>query len=53
VKRTKRSGLRRNALIAIGNSRDRSFIPLAERCFCDPDAVVSEAASWAKQQLLK
>jgi epoxyqueuosine reductase len=53
VKRTKRSGLRRNALIAIGNSRDRSFIPLAERCFSDPDPVVSEAASWAKQQLLK
>jgi epoxyqueuosine reductase len=53
VKRTKRSGLRRNALIAIGNSGDRSFTPIVERSSCDPDPVVSEAASWAKQQLLK
>jgi epoxyqueuosine reductase len=53
VKRTKRSGLRRNALIAIGNSRNRSLTPIVERSSCDPDPVVSEAASWAKQQLLK
>jgi epoxyqueuosine reductase len=53
VKRTKRSGLRRNALIAIGNSRDRSLMPIAERSSLDPDPVISEAAHWAKQQLLK
>jgi epoxyqueuosine reductase len=53
VKRTKRSGLRRNALIAIGNSGDRSLIPTAERACSDPDPVISEAASWAKHQLLK
>jgi epoxyqueuosine reductase len=53
VKRTKRSGLRRNALIAIGNSRDRSLMPIAERSSSDPDPVISEAASWAKEQLLK
>jgi epoxyqueuosine reductase len=52
IKRTKRSGLRRNALIAIGNSGDRSLMPVAERSSHDPDAVISEAASWAKQQLL-
>jgi epoxyqueuosine reductase len=53
VKRTKRSGLRRNAFIAIGNSRDESLVPIAERASHDPDPVVAEAASWAKQQLLK
>jgi epoxyqueuosine reductase len=53
VKRTKRSGLRRNALIAIGNSGDESLIPTAERASNDPDPVIAEAASWAKQQLLK
>jgi epoxyqueuosine reductase len=53
IKRTKRSGLRRNALIAIGNSGDRSLMPIAERNSLDPDPVVSDAASWAKQQLLK
>ena len=53
VKRTKRLGLRRNALIAIGNSGDRSLIPIAERNSLDPDPVISEAARWAKQQLLK
>jgi epoxyqueuosine reductase len=53
VKRTKRSGLRRNALIAIGNSGDQSLVPVVERSSCDPDPVISEAASWAKQQLLK
>ena len=53
VKRTKRSGLRRNALIAIGNSGDSSLMPVAERGSYDPDPVVSEAADWAKQRLLK
>lgn len=53
IKRTKRSGLRRNALIAIGNSGDRSLMPIAERNSLDPEPVVSDAASWAKQELLK
>jgi epoxyqueuosine reductase len=53
IKRTKRSGLRRNALIAIGNSGDRSLMPVAERSSHDSDPVIFEAASWAKQQLLK
>jgi epoxyqueuosine reductase len=52
VKRTKRSGLRRNALIAIGNSGDSSLVPLAERASLDPDPVISEAAQWAKKRLL-
>jgi epoxyqueuosine reductase len=53
MKRTKRSGLRRNALIAIANSGDKSLIPAVERASNDLDPVIAEAASWAKQQLLK
>jgi epoxyqueuosine reductase len=52
VQRTKRSGLKRNALIAIGNSADPTLIPVAERACHDPDPVVSEAARWARKRLL-
>ena len=51
VKRTKRHGLRRNALIAIGNSGDRNLLPVAERASHDPDATISEAALWAEERL--
>jgi len=51
VKRAKRSGLRRNALIAIANSGDRSFIPIIERSSHDSDPVIAEAACWAKKRL--
>jgi epoxyqueuosine reductase len=51
VKRTKRSGLRRNALIAIGNSGDKSLIPVADRAVHDSDPAVSEAGRWAKTRL--
>jgi epoxyqueuosine reductase len=53
VKRTKHSGLRRNALIAIGNSGNSSLMPIVDRASHDPDPVISDAALWAKQQLLK
>jgi epoxyqueuosine reductase len=53
VKRTKRSGLRRNALVAIGNGGDRSYTPIAEHASHDPDPVISEAALWAKRRLQK
>jgi epoxyqueuosine reductase len=53
VKRTKPSGLRRNALIAIGTSGDQNFLPVVERASSDPDAVVAEAAQWAKGRLLR
>jgi epoxyqueuosine reductase len=51
IKRTKRSGLRRNAFIAIGNSGDRSLLPVATRASDDPDPTISEAAHWTKKRL--
>ena len=51
IKRTKRSGLRRNALIAIGNSGDQSLLPVSERAYDDSDPVIAESAQWVKGQL--
>lgn len=51
VKRTKRSGLRRNAVIAIGNSGNPELIPAAERACTDPDPVISDAARWSLDRL--
>ena len=51
VRRTKRSGLRRNAVIAMGNSGDQRFTPLLEKLKTDEDAVVAESAQWAVKRL--
>lgn len=51
IKRTKLAGLRRNALIAIGNSGARKFIPLLERLINESEKEVREAAHWALQKL--
>jgi epoxyqueuosine reductase len=51
VKRTKPAGLRRNVAIAMGNSGDRTFIPLLEELAHDPDAAVADAALWAIRKL--
>ena len=51
VRRTKYSGLRRNAAIAIGNSGDAQFLPLLHRLSEDEDPVVAESARWAKEKL--
>ncbi len=51
LKRAKRSGLRRNALIAIGNSKNKDFLPLTENLAHDEDPVVAEAANWAANRL--
>ncbi len=50
VRRTKRSGLRRNAVIAMGNSGDRKFLPLLNRLTSDEDEVVRESAAWALEK---
>jgi epoxyqueuosine reductase len=52
VRRAKRSGLRRNAVIAMGNSGDRRFVPTLERLAHDEDPVVAESASWARRKLM-
>jgi epoxyqueuosine reductase len=51
VRRAKRSGLRRNAVIAMGNSGERRFGPLLEKLKADEDAVVAESAEWAAKRL--
>jgi epoxyqueuosine reductase len=51
LKRAKRAGLRRNAVIAMGNSRDRKFLPLLDRLAGDEDVVVAESAAWAIRKL--
>ncbi len=47
IRRAKRSGLRRNAVVAMGNSGERGFVPLLEQLVHDPDRVVAEHAEWA------
>jgi epoxyqueuosine reductase len=51
VKRTKRQGLRRNAVVAMANSGDQRFIPVLEALASDEDTVVAEHARWALGQL--
>jgi epoxyqueuosine reductase len=51
VRRTKLVGLRRNAIIAIGNSVNREFLPTIERLREDDDPVVAESAEWALERL--
>ncbi len=51
VRRAKLSGLRRNAVIAIGNSGDRKFVPTLRKLAEDSDPVVAEHARWALEKL--
>jgi epoxyqueuosine reductase len=51
IRRTKRSGLRRNAVIAMGNSGNRRFVALLEKLSSDEDPVVAESARWAVEKL--
>jgi epoxyqueuosine reductase len=52
IRRTKRSGLRRNTAIAMGNSGRPEFLPLLDQLVGDEDESVSESARWAKALLL-
>jgi len=47
VRRAKLSGLRRNAIIAMGNSGDKKFLPTLRKLSEDADPVVAEHARWA------
>ena len=51
LKRTKRNGIRRNAIIAMGNSGHREFVPLLSKLSHDDDEVIAEHASWAENKL--
>jgi epoxyqueuosine reductase len=47
MRRAKREGVRRNAVIAMGNSGDSKFLPVLEKLAADEDEVVAESAAWA------
>ncbi len=47
IRRTKRSGLRRNASIAMGNSGNADFLPILVKLADDEDEGVAESARWA------
>jgi epoxyqueuosine reductase len=51
IRRTKLSGLRRNAVIAMGNSGNVKFLPTLRRLCDDPDLVVASYARWALAQV--
>ncbi len=53
IKRAKRTGLRRNAVIAMGNSGDPTLMPSLEDLVADEDAIVADAARWALGRLTK
>jgi epoxyqueuosine reductase len=47
VRRAKLSSLRRNAVIAMGNSGDDKFLPTLRTLAEDPDPIVAQHAQWA------
>jgi epoxyqueuosine reductase len=51
ILRAKRSGLRRNAVVAMGNSGNCRFLPLLEALVLDEDEAVADSARWAVEQL--
>ena len=51
IKRAKRKGFIRNVLIAMGNSGEKSFIPIVEEYLSDPEPLVREHAEWALKKL--
>ncbi len=51
LRRAKRSGIRRNAVIAIGNSGSEGFLPLLKELIEDEDEFVAESAVWAIKQI--
>lgn len=51
IRRAKRAGVRRNAVIAMGNSGDRNFISQLKKLATDDDEVVAQSAAWAIQKL--
>jgi len=50
LRRTKLTGLRRNAVIAMANSSDRRFVPVLKKLQQDEDPVVAQSAQWAMEK---
>ena len=53
VRRAKRAGVRRNAVIAMGNSEEQKFLPTLKRLTHDEDEVIRESAEWGVRKLMK
>lgn len=53
IRRTKLVGLRRNAVIAMGNSKDASLVPVLKQLVHDDDEVVADAANWSLRRLIE
>jgi len=51
IRRTKLTGVRRNAVVAMGNSGDEKFLPTLKRLTEDAEPVVAEHAKWAVRRL--
>jgi epoxyqueuosine reductase len=51
IKRAKRNGLLRNVMIAMGNSRNKDFIPYLKEYLKDDDPLVRTHAAWALWRL--
>jgi len=51
IKRTKRRGLLRNIMVAIGNSGNKDFIAHAKICLQDEEPLVRAHAAWALSKL--
>src|ERR1700686_4164530 len=51
IRRTKRTGLRRNAAIAMGNSGNKEFLPVLDDLAGAEDQSVRESANWARTRL--
>jgi epoxyqueuosine reductase len=51
VRRTKRSGLRRNAAVALSNTGEHAYVALLQNLASDPDPVVAAHAAWGLRRL--
>ena len=51
VVRTRYDGLRRNALLSLGASRDRAARAVVQSLVADPSEIVRESAAWALAQI--
>jgi epoxyqueuosine reductase len=53
LQRPGREGIARNAAIALGNTRDRRYLPVLQRATSHDSPLVREAAAWACEQLVR